>query len=130
MAKKYKLLLLILLTVVAAILIYNGNRTRFFVSEGTYVMVSDEEAQLKPLIHFYKEESKIRFVFAADKRISFAHTGHVEQRGRKIRCVSKDNTWTFEMQDKDTLCFLEQDSSEFPLGETHLPDGATFQLEE
>ena len=62
--------------------------------------------------------------------VSYACTGHVEQRGKKITCVSKDGEWVFEMQGMERIYFIESGSSEYRLGETRLPDGAIFQLEE
>ena len=55
MAKKYKLLFLIVLIVATVVLITNGNRTRLYISEGTYSMVAEDNVLLKPYIHFYEE---------------------------------------------------------------------------
>lgn len=129
MVKKYKIpLILLLVLLLAGFLARNENRIIYGISEGTYRMVTEEDSTLQPLIHFYMEDKGTRFVLGADERISFAYRGTVELDGRvNLYCENGGQKWIFEVVDNDTLRFVQRGSSEFPLKDGSLPDGAVFQ---
>lgn len=101
------------------------SRTVYGISEGTYRMVTEEDSNFTPYIHFDKGEST-RFVFCADPRMSFAYTGTVQLDGKVKACADNGSeTWIFEVIDNDTIAFVGRGSSKF-MGQT-LPDGSLFR---
>ena len=123
--------MILFLLIVAGVLAAGfGSKTYYGISEGTYRMETEEDSSLRPLIHFDMEGSDIRFVFGADERISFAYSGYVELDGKvKAHSENGGKIWIFEVVDNDTIRFIQKGSSEFPLKEGSIPDGAVFRYE-
>lgn len=125
------LLLVFILLLIAGLLLWKGNKIHYGISEGTYRMVTQADSPHQPFIHFDMGNDSIRFVFGRDLRMSFAYRGTVTLNGQvNLHCENGGEKWIFEVVDNDTIRFVQKGSSEFPLKEGTLPDGAIFQCAE
>lgn len=126
MNKKKRALLILLPLMALLFLLLPDGETVYGISEGTYEMVTEEGAQLTPILHFDMNDKGVRFVLSADRRISLAYSGNVTCNGRISAIASNgEDKWIFETIDNDTLVFVQRGSSD--VYRNVIPDGAVFQ---
>ena len=88
------------------------NRTVYGISDGTYRLVTEDDSEFAPYIHFDMSGETTRFVFGADPRMSFSYTGTVEMDGKiSAHAENGGETWIFEVIDNDTIAFVRHGSS-------------------
>lgn len=115
-----------LLAVVGWLLFGPKDKIVYGISDGTYRLVTEDDSEFAPYIHFDMTGETARFVFGADPRMSFAYTGTVELNGRiTAHTENGGETWIFEAIDSDTIAFVRRGSSQF-YGQP-LEDGALFR---
>lgn len=109
---------LLLLTVGSWLLFGPKDRIVYGISEGTYRLVTEDDSEFAPYIHFDMTGETARFVFGADPRMSFAYTGTVELNGKvTAHTENGGETWIFEVIDNDTIAL----SSAVPLNSVECP---------
>lgn len=120
--KKTALLLLTVLLIAAAVFFRNRNQVVYGISQGIYVMQTEQENV--PEICFDLTEQPSHFVAVGDRRMSFAYRGTVEvKKGYAwLHVENSGQTWVFEVIDNDTLAFVESESDECKLAK----DGDIF----
>ena len=123
--RKAVAVLLVVVLAVAGVLIANGNKMVYGISEGTYVKQTEES--YVPFVHFDMSQEPAHFWMAADKRVSFAYRGTVELKNGYVylRIENGGQTWVFEVIDNDTLAFVESKSDECQLAK----DGDVFRYQ-
>ena len=125
--RKAVAVLLVVVLAVTGVIIANGNKTVYGISEGFYLM-GDKEA-VSPYISFDLSQQHSRFMMGAGMMYSFANFGTVELKNGFVY-LHVDNggeTWVFRVKDNDKIIFNEKKSDKCQLAENViLVDGDTF----
>ena len=111
---KRKMMAVLLLAAVLflGLVIHNGNKVVYGISEGAYVKQTNED--FVPLVHFDMSSQPIRFVMSADERVSFAYRGTVKLKNgyAYLHVENGGQVWVFDVIDNDTIAFAEKKSDD------------------
>lgn len=107
--------------------------TVYGISSGAYVLQSETDTPIKPTVSFNTDDNT--FTFHYDPLSSYLSHGSFEVANSKITAHTDDDKYTyiFKIVDNDTVCFVENGSSEIAMTPQDNPptvtDGAEFKFE-
>lgn len=135
--KKYMLFIILLFSMLALMACSKSNDNEL--NTGTYVMElekeqSDDNEKILPTI--FIDINKKEFTFSYDVLSSYFTIGTYEINDNILTATTNDDKYhyTFEIIDKNTLCFVEQESSKITVFDKNFcvipQNGALFKIKE